>query len=189
MPPARRPRAEQPARRSSTDLMGRVIVAVPAAILAIGFDDLGGTGWALFVALFGVIGLMELSRMLERWRPVPWVSYVAVVGMCAAARFEGLADTMAVALLALPALLVAVALRPSIKHATVSIAGTLLGIFWLGIAFSHAVLLRQLPHGGGVIIDVMLGTFFGDIGATSGGAPSGAGHWRLRSRRTRPWRV
>jgi phosphatidate cytidylyltransferase len=171
-PAARRSRSERPAarsERSGSDLSARVIVAVPAAVIAIGFVDLGGVGWALFVALFGVLGMVELYRMLGRWHPVPWVGYVVVVGMCAAARFGGLRDTMAVALVSLPVLLVVVAARPSIKDATVSIAGTLLGIFWIGIAFSHAVLLRQLPHGSGVVIDVMVGTFFGDIGAYFGG--------------------
>ncbi len=150
-----------------------MIVAVPAAIIAIGFVDLGGTGWALFMCLFVVIGLNELYKMLERWRPVPWVGYLVGVGMCLAARYGGLRDTMAVALIALPVLLVVVAMRPSIKDATVSIAGTLLGVFWLGIAFACAVLLRQLPHGGGVVIDVMVGTFFGDIGAYFGGRAFG----------------
>jgi phosphatidate cytidylyltransferase len=52
---------------------------------------------------------------------------------------------------------------------TVSVAGTLLGVYWLGFAFAHAVLLRQLPHGGGVVIDVLVGTFLGDTGAYAGG--------------------
>ena len=165
--------APPPPRRSGSDLSGRVIVAIPAALIAIGFNHLGGVGWALFMVLFGVLGMMELFRMLEHWRPVPWVGYVAVFGMCLAARYGGLRDTVAVALLSVPALLVAVAARPSIKNATVSIAGTLLGVIWLGMAFSHAVLLRQLPHGEGVVIDVMIGTFFGDIGAYFGGRAFG----------------
>lgn len=156
-----------------SDLSARVIVAVPAAIIAIGFVDLGGTGWMLFMCLFTGLAMMELYKLLERWRPVPWVGYVIGVGMCVAARYGGLRDTLAVALLALPILLVVVAARPSIKDATVSIAGTLLGVFWLGVAFSAAVLLRQLPHGGGVVIDVMVGTFFGDIGAYFGGRAFG----------------
>ncbi|WP_249009702.1 phosphatidate cytidylyltransferase [Conexibacter sp. DBS9H8] len=165
------------ARSGGSDLSARVIVAIPAALLAIGFVDLGGTGWALFMAVFGVLGLTELYRMLDRWRPVPWVGYVVLVGMCAAARFGGLVDVIGVAMLALPLLLVAVATRPAVKDATVAIAGTLLGVFWLGMAFAHAVLLRQLPHGGGVVIDVLVGTFFGDIGAYFGGRAFG--HRRL----------
>ncbi len=50
-----------------------------------------------------------------------------------------------------------------------SIAGTLLGVYWLGFAFAHAVLLRQLPHGGGMIIDILVGTFLADTAAYLGG--------------------
>jgi phosphatidate cytidylyltransferase len=53
--------------------------------------------------------------------------------------------------------------------ATVSIAGTLLGVYWIGFAFAHAVLLRQLPHGGAILIDILVGTFLGDTAAYLGG--------------------
>ena len=33
---------------------------------------------------------------------------------------------------------------------TVAIGGTLLGIYWIGFAFGHVELLRELPHGNGV---------------------------------------
>ena len=55
------------------------------------------------------------------------------------------------------------------KRPTVAIAGTLLGIYWVGFAFAHAELLRQLPHGNGVFLDVLVGTFLGDTGAYAGG--------------------
>ena len=46
---------------------------------------------------------------------------------------------------------------------------TLLGIYWIGFALAHAVLLRGLPHGLGIVIDVLVGTFLGDTGAYLGG--------------------
>ena len=46
---------------------------------------------------------------------------------------------------------------------------TLLGIYWIGFALAHAVLLRNLPHGEGIVIDVLVGTFLGDTGAYLGG--------------------
>ena len=48
-------------------------------------------------------------------------------------------------------------------------AVTLLGIYWIGFALAHAVLLRGLPHGEGIVIDVLVGTFLGDTGAYLGG--------------------
>jgi phosphatidate cytidylyltransferase len=59
--------------------------------------------------------------------------------------------------------------RPDTKGATVAVAGTLLGVFWIGLAFAHAVLLRELPHGNGIVIDVLVGTFLGDTAAYVGG--------------------
>ena len=50
-------------------------------------------------------------------------------------------------------------------------AVTLLGIYWIGFALAHAVLLRGLPHGMGIVIDVLVGTFLGDTGAYFGGTP------------------
>ena len=54
------------------------------------------------------------------------------------------------------------------RGATLAIAGTLLGVFWIGTAFAHAVLLRELTQGKGIIIDTMVGTFLGDTGAYLG---------------------
>jgi phosphatidate cytidylyltransferase len=62
-----------------------------------------------------------------------------------------------------------VAARGQSGMATVSIAGTLLGVWWLGLAFAHAVLLRRLPNGSGVMIDILVGTFLGDTAAYIGG--------------------
>ncbi|HZL55045.1 MAG TPA: phosphatidate cytidylyltransferase, partial [Solirubrobacteraceae bacterium] len=44
---------------------------------------------------------------------------------------------------------------------------------WIGLALAHAVLLRALPHGGGIVIDVLVGTFVGDTGAYLGGRAFG----------------
>ncbi len=68
-----------------------------------------------------------------------------------------------VAVITLPVAFLAAAARGQ-PRPTVSIAGTLLGVYWIGFALSHAVLLRGLPHGKGVLIDVLLGTFLGDTG-------------------------
>jgi phosphatidate cytidylyltransferase len=55
--------------------------------------------------------------------------------------------------------------RPSVG----GVAVTLLGIYWIGFALAHAVMLRGLPHGLGIVIDVLVGTFLGDTGAYLGG--------------------
>ena len=55
-----------------------------------------------------------------------------------------------------------------------AISVTLLGVFWIGLALAHAVLLRDLPHGDGIVVDVLVGTFLGDTGAYLGGRAFGA---------------
>ena len=50
---------------------------------------------------------------------------------------------------------------------------TLLGVYWIGFALAHAVLLRELPHGDGIVVDVLVGTFLGDTGAYLGGRAFG----------------
>ncbi len=166
---ARRPRPEPRGQRSRSDLGSRVLVAVPAAVLAIVFDDLGGTAWALMMIVLGAACMNELYRMLDRWRPLALVGYLALAGMCVGARYGGLRDVLEIATAAVPVLFGAVLLRGREGNASVSIAGTLLGIYWLGFAFSHAVLLREVHNGKGIIIDVMVGTFLGDTGAYLGG--------------------
>jgi phosphatidate cytidylyltransferase len=146
-----------------------VLVAVPAAVLALFFIDLGGTGFALFMIAIGWICMHELYRMLDRWKPVPVVGFAALAGMVIAARYGGQRQVMEVAVATLPVLFLAILMRPQHGGATIAIAGTLLGVYWIGFAFAHAVLLRQLPHGSAIIIDVAVGTFLGDTGAYVGG--------------------
>src|SRR6516225_9377072 len=155
--------------RQRSDLLARVLVAVPAAVVAIVFIDLGGTAFAAFMILIGCICLHELYRLLGRWKPVPLVGFAALAGMVIGARYGGLRYVLEVAVAAVPVLFLAILARSQSSGATVAIAGTLLGIYWIGFAFAHAVLLRELPHGNSVLLDVLIGTFLGDTAAYLGG--------------------
>jgi phosphatidate cytidylyltransferase len=163
------PDRERTPRRRGSELLGRIAVAIPAALIAIIFVDIGGTAWAVLMALAAVLCLHELYRMLDRWRPSHYVGFVAAIAMVAAARFGSDRIVLEMAMAALPVTFLAVVASERTQIATVSIAGTLLGIYWIAFAFAHAELLRRLPHGDGIIIDVMLGTFLADTGAYFGG--------------------
>jgi phosphatidate cytidylyltransferase len=52
-------------------------------------------------------------------------------------------------------------------------AFTTFGVFWIGMAIAHAVLLRDTAHGDGIIIDILVGTFVGDTAAYLGGRTFG----------------
>jgi phosphatidate cytidylyltransferase len=167
MPAPRRQSRREP-RRKRSDLLTRILVAIPAAIGAIIFIDLGGLPFALFMIAVGWACLVELYRLLARWRPVALVGFAAVLGMVLAARYGSQRQILEVAVGAVPVLFLLVVARGQ-GHATVAIAATLLGIYWIGFAVAHGELLRQLPHGKGVVIDVLVGTFIGDTGAYIGG--------------------
>jgi phosphatidate cytidylyltransferase len=146
-----------------------VLVGVPLAILAIIFVDVGGVGWMALMAFMACACLTELYNMLSDWRPVPVVGFGIAIGMCVAGRYGTLPDVVGVALASAPLVFLTILSRGQSAGATLSVASTLLGVFWIGFGFSHAVLLRQVPHGNGILIDVMLGTFLGDTAAYLGG--------------------
>lgn len=161
--------AKRRRRRGSSDLLARIAVAVPAIVVALIVVDLGGLAWTLLMIALGCLCLAELWRLLHRWKPVAIVGYVALAAMCLGARYGGQHYVIGFALAAVPLLFLAVAVRGQRAGATVAIAGTLLGIYWIAFAVACSVLLRELPHGKGVLIDVMLGTFVADTGAYLGG--------------------
>ena len=161
---------DRPRQRSQgSDLFARVLVAVPLAFIAIVFVDIGGAAWMGLMAVVSVLCLLELYRMLERWRPAALVGYATAVALVIAARYGGDRTVLEVAMASLPVTFLAVILEGRQNMPTVAIAGTVLGIFWIGLGFAHAELLRQLPHGNSIVIDVMLGTFLADTGAYVGG--------------------
>ena len=178
MPPARARRAprerrerDEPAPRKSrrrSDLLSRVLVAIPLAVATIIFIGLGGLAFQLFIIAAGLICMHECYRLLGAWRPVPAVGFAALAGMVLAARSGGQGGVLEVAMAAVPVALVIVLLREQARP-TVAIGGTLLGIYWIALPFGHVELLRQLPHGNSVLIDVLVGTFVGDTAAYAGG--------------------
>jgi phosphatidate cytidylyltransferase len=175
--PRRRPaagpdRAPRQLRRSS-DLGRRLLVAIPAAVIGIALINVGKLPWALCLIVLGCVSMHELYRMLERWKPVPVVGFAALVAMVLAARYGGQRQVLEVGVATIPVLFVAVLGRGQPSGATVAIAGTMLGVWWIGLAFAHAELLRRLPHGGAITIDVLLGTFLGDTAAYIGGRAFG----------------
>ena len=73
----------------------------------------------------------------------------------------------------LPVLFVLTLASPVRERITLSLAATVLGVYWIGLALAHAVLLRGLDHGGALVFMVLLGTFVGDTGAYLGGRAFG----------------
>jgi len=163
-----RGRAQRSRRRNQrSDLSARVLAALPAIALALFLVIEGGAIFTLGMFALGAICMHELYAMYDRARPVRLAGFLALAGLLAAALYGGQFQILLVAVAALPVLFGLTLLAP---HPSVGgMALTLLGIYWIGFALAHAVLLRELPHGEGIVIDVLVGTFLGDTGAYLGG--------------------
>jgi phosphatidate cytidylyltransferase len=158
-------RREIRGRRS--DLGARVLAALPAIALALFLVIEGGFIFTAGLFLLGAVCMHELFTMYERARPVRLAALLGLAAMLLAAQYGGPRYILLAAVATLP-LLFGLALLQ--RHTgTAGVAITLLGLWWIGFAFAHGVLLRGLPHGQGVVIDVLVGTFIGDTGAYLGG--------------------
>jgi phosphatidate cytidylyltransferase len=155
-------------RNQGSELGARVLVALPAIAFAIFIVVQGGEIFTLGVALLGIVCLHELFAMYPQARPARLAGFLGLLGILAAALY-GDQDTVLLAFVATIPLTFAVALAQRPPGGPPSIALTVLGVAWIGLAFAHAVLLRELPHGDGIVVDVLVGTFIGDTGAMLGG--------------------
>ncbi len=148
------------------ETLKRILVAIPWIVVAIVIIVAGGPWFAGALVIFGCLGLREFFLMAEEYRPFQIAAYLALAGMVVAAWLGTQFNVLM--FVALPFLLVfvAAARRSDRAGVTVSIAVTLLGIFWIGLALAHAVLLRELPdHGAALLVNVLVGTFACDTGA------------------------
>jgi phosphatidate cytidylyltransferase len=173
-PPPKPPRA--PRRRGlNGETAKRVLVALPWIVFAIAITVAGGIVFAVAMVAIGVLALREYVDLTEDSRPLAIPSYVAVAALVAAAQF-GTAFNVLMILAASFPLIFAFAVNAKIRDGvTVSIAVTLMGVFWIGIPLAHAVLLRDLPsHGAALLVDVLVGTFVADTAAYATGRMFGS---------------
>jgi len=144
-----------------------VLAAIPAIAVALFLVLEGGLVFTLGLFVLGAVCMHELYAMYRRANPVRLAGFIALAGLLLAAQYGDQFQVTLVAALALPLLFGLTLLSPS--PSVGGMALTLLGIYWIGFAFAHAVLLRGLPHGEAIVIDVLVGTFLGDTGAYLGG--------------------
>jgi phosphatidate cytidylyltransferase len=177
---ATRPRRRRPARREprrgGSDLLRRILVAIPAIVYAIFIIVTGGWVFAIGILVLGLVCLHELFRMYDAVHPIRLAGFLAVAGMAVAAQAGGERQVLLAFVASVPVLFLlglAMPRRDGDPTLTVGMAITLLGVVWVGMAIAHAVLLRDLPHGDAIIVDILVGTFVGDTGAYLGGRSFG----------------
>jgi phosphatidate cytidylyltransferase len=166
-PPSTRRARRRGRRNTGSDLGARILVALPAILFAIFIVAQGGIVFAVGVGALAMVCIHELFQMLGGAHPSRLAGFIGVAGVILAANYGSPSQVLLVAVAIVPVLFGLVLLQP--RAGTLSIAVTLLGIYWIGLALAHAVLLRKLPHGDGIVVDVLVGTFLGDTGAYLGG--------------------
>jgi phosphatidate cytidylyltransferase len=162
-------------RRGRSDLLPRVAVALPAIVYAVLITYFGGWVFAGGVFVLGVICLHELFRMYEGLRPVKLAGFAALAGLAVAALLGDERQVLLAMVAFVPVMFLIALAMPQREGVTVTdgMAVTVFGVFWVGMAIAHAILLRETPHGDGIVIDILVGTFVGDTGAYLGGRSFG----------------
>ncbi len=171
-PPSRRRATRRRRRNSGSDLGARIVAALPAIAFAIFIVVQGGLVFVVGLLALGLYCLHELYAMFDRAHPARLAGFLALGGMLLGAHYGGRQDMLLALALAVPLTFALVTAQP--RGGAPAISVTLLGVSWIALAFGHAVLLRDLPHGDGIVIDVLVGTFLGDTGAYLGGRAFGA---------------
>jgi phosphatidate cytidylyltransferase len=164
------PRAPRPGRErpgGGGELTARLLVAVPAVAYAIAIIAFSDLWFALGILPLAIIALGELFDLYDDHEPVRLAGFVGVTALIGAA-YVGEGFHVLLTFMAFFPFLFAVTLAQR-RAGTLGMALTVFGVAWIGVALAHAVLLRELPHGAGIIVDILVGTFIGDSGAYIGG--------------------
>jgi phosphatidate cytidylyltransferase len=162
--------ARRPSRRPRrSDTASRVLTALPAIAFAIFIVAYGGIVWTVGLILLGVVALHELYTMMGRVRPVNLAGFLIMAAALLAALYGEPRHVVLVLAAGFPLTFVLAVMRPRREHVSWAVAATMLGVLWIGLALVHAIWLRELDHGGALVVCTLIGTFVGDTGAYFGG--------------------
>ncbi|HEX8065168.1 MAG TPA: phosphatidate cytidylyltransferase [Thermoleophilaceae bacterium] len=164
-----RPAAREPEPREGPETGRRVAAALPAIAFAIFIVAQGGLVFTLGVLALGILAMTELYRMMHRARPVNLAGFLTLAAMCLTALYGEKRQILLVLVLSMPLVFLLALVRRRRKDVSWGVAATLLGVMWIGLAMVHAVFLRELPHGGALVVHTLIGTFVGDTAAYFGG--------------------
>ncbi|MFM8762086.1 MAG: phosphatidate cytidylyltransferase [Solirubrobacterales bacterium] len=167
----RRPKGRELRSRSS-DLLARVLVALPLIVLAVVLVAAGGWVFAAGLLVLGIMALRELFSMFPRWAVPVFAVFLAFAVMIVLAHTGGPPQLLLAMVIALPVVFLGGLIAPR-RGDVRGLALAMLGLAWIGLALSHAVMLRDLEHGAAILVLVLVATFVGDTGAYFGGRAFG----------------
>lgn len=158
-------------KKKNSDLGPRVVAGVIAAVPAIAVIALGGPYFAAGLIFLGIACLGELFAMYERINPNRFAGFVSVMALVIAGYQGELFHVLLVFVACFPFVFLISA--GTGKTGASGMMITIFGIAWVGLAMAHGMMLRELPHGAAILIDILVGTFVGDSGAYFGGRALG----------------
>ena len=147
----------------------RVVQALPLIVFAALIVGYGGPVFMVGVLALGILALNELYRMMARARPVNLAGFLTLIALCLVALYGEREDVVLVLAAAFPLTYFLAVLRPRRENVSWGIAVTFMGVLWVGLALVHAILLREMDHGGALVLMVLIGTFISDTAAYFGG--------------------
>ncbi len=160
-------------RKGTSDLLARVLVAIPAVAFAVLIIWQGEWVFAAGIAALGVICVHELTVMLERARPVRLAAMLGVIGLTVAGTAGDERQVLLALVVTVPLTFFLAIAAPQRERITASMSVTIFIIAWIVLGVAHAAMLRGLEHGGALVVLVLLGTFVGDTFAYFGGRAFG----------------
>ena len=147
----------------------RLVQALPLIAFAIVIVAYGGPVFMVGVLALGILALNELYRMMARAGPVNLAGFLVLIALCLVALYGDRQDVVLVLVVAFPFTYFVAVARPRRENISWGLAATFLGVLWIGLALVHAILLREMDHGGALVLDVLIGTFISDTAAYFGG--------------------
>jgi phosphatidate cytidylyltransferase len=147
----------------------RIVQALPLIVVAIVMVAYGEEVFLVGVVALGVLMLNELYRMMRQARPVNLAGFLTLIALSLVALYGEREQLLLVLVISFPVTYLLAVARPFRENVSWGIAATYLGVVWIGLAIAHAVLLRELDHGGALVLLTLIGTFIGDTCAYFGG--------------------
>jgi phosphatidate cytidylyltransferase len=162
-------------KRGGGETARRILVAVPAIVIAIAIIVTPSIVFMLAAIVIGILCLREYLEMANSTRPLAIPAYATVAALVVGAHFGTSYTVLLIFAASFPVLFAFAADARHRDGSTVSMGVTMLGVVWIGIPLAHAVFLRDLPdHGAALLIDVLVGTFVTDTAAYATGRMFGS---------------
>lgn len=160
-----------PGPRIDPNLVSRLAVAVPGVLIAIGIVYAGGVWFALAMCVLACLALLEFYSLTAATRPLRWAGYLGALVMILMAWQHDTPPYGALHGMAIGAGLIAVAAVTvgRVEDITVRVSTTALGLGYVGLAFAMLMALRELPHGGEAVANVLVGVWVFDTASYVGG--------------------